>query len=434
VTVFASVGRRLALLNVAVVVLVIAVTGAGTWLLLRESLTREADEALEDRIKAAEIVWEPRLAGETALPTPSVGIGDDQDDDDESRHVLASGDILVLVFDRDGALVGNERAVRIDGLPLRDALDRAMDGRDDTRTADIDGERVRVRTEPVEEHDEVLGTIQAIRSERQHDAELRLVGLASLVGAGAGVLIALPAGLFLSRRAMRPIDAAFRRQRGFVADASHELRTPLTVLRANAELVRRLPDPDPAEVRSEMDAILGEIDTMSRLVDDLLALARLDDDAGTVALEPVDLREAAEAAARALRPKAAAGEVTVAIAIPRRLSAIGNRPMIEQILRILLDNAVTYTHPGDTVIVSAAREGGQARVCVADHGPGIDPVDQARVFDRFYRADPARARHTGGSGLGLAIARSLVRALGGEIALESAPGAGTTVCVTLPAP
>jgi signal transduction histidine kinase len=433
---FASVGRRLALLNVAVVVLVIAVTGAGTWLLLRESLTREADEALEDRISAAEASWEPLLAGESEISSREAEDDDEEheEDDHEGQEILASGDILLFLFNADGELIANDRSVRVEGVPVRAGVERALAGEEDTRLAEIDGERVRVRTEPVEEHGEVVGAIQAVRSERQHDAELRLVGLASLIGIGAGVLVALPAGLFLSRRAMRPIDAAFRRQRAFVADASHELRTPLTVLRANAEMVRRLPDPDPAEVRDEMVAMLGEIDAMSRLVDDLLALARLDDATGTVALEPVDLREAAEVAAQALRSKAKSGNVAIAIEVPRGIAATGNRAMVAQVLRILLDNAITYTHPGDTVTISATREGGQARLCVADHGPGIDPADQARVFDRFYRADPARARHTGGSGLGLAIARSLTRALDGEIALESAPGAGTTVCVTLPAP
>ncbi len=429
---FASVGRRLALLNVAVVVLVIAVTGAGTWLLLRQSLIREADTALEDRIKTAEAIWEPRLAGEAAMPAG--GDDDEHGDDDEDHHIVESGDILVFVFDRDGKLVGNERDVQLEGVPLASPVNRALDDHVDTRTVEIDGERVRVRTEPVETHGEVVGAIQAIRSERQHDAELRLVGLASLIGVTAGMLIALPSGLFLSRRAMRPIDAAFHRQRSFIADASHELRTPLTVLRANAEMVRRLPNPEPTEVRAEMDEMLREIDMMSHLVDDLLALARVDDAAGGVETEAVDLREASEAATRALRPKAEAAGVKIAIEAPRHLTATASRVMVEQTLRILLDNAVTYTHRGDIVAVVAAREGDRARICVRDHGPGIAPTDQPHVFDRFYRADPARARHTGGSGLGLAIARSLVRAQGGEITLGSEPGAGTTVCFTLPAP
>lgn len=429
---FASVGRRLALLNVAVVVLVIAVTGAGTWLLLRQSLIREADTALEDRIKTAEAIWEPRLAGEAAMPAG--GDDDEHEDNDEDHHIVESGDILVFVFDQDGKLVENERDVQLEGVPLASPVNRALDDHVDTRTVEIDGERVRVRTEPVETHGEVVGAIQAIRSERQHDAELRLVGLASLIGVTAGMLIALPSGLFLSRRAMRPIDAAFHRQRSFIADASHELRTPLTVLRANAEMVRRLPDPEPTEVRAEMDEMLREIDMMSHLVDDLLALARVDDAAGDVETEAVDLREASEAAARALRPKAEAAGVKIAIEAPRHLTATASRVMVEQTLRILLDNAVTYTHRGDIVAVVAAREGDRARICVRDHGPGIAPTDQPHVFDRFYRADPARARHTGGSGLGLAIARSLVRAQGGEITLGSEPGAGTTVCFTLPAP
>ncbi len=429
---FASVGRRLALLNVAVVVLVIAVTGAGTWLLLRQSLIREADAALEDRIKAVENIWEPRLTGEEAIPAGG-GDGEQEEEDDDDHHILESGDILVFVFDRDGKLVGNERDVRIAGVPVTAAVQRATDGHDDTRIVEIDGERVRIRTEPIEEHGAPIGAIQAIRSERQHDEELRLVGLASLIGVGAGMLIALPSGLFLSYRAMRPIDTAFQQQRSFVADASHELRTPLTVLRANAEMVRRLPDPGRDEVRAEMGEMLREIDTMTHLVNDLLALARVDDATGEVEMEAIDLREVADAAARSMRPRAGAAGVTIAVDVPQHLTVTASRAMVEQILRILLDNAITYTHRGDRVGVSATRDGKQARICVRDHGPGIDPADQPRVFDRFYRADPARARHTGGSGLGLAIARSLTRALGGEIALESLPGAGTTVCVTLPA-
>ena len=123
---FASVGRRLALLNVAVVVLVIAVTGAGTWLLLRESLVREANEALEDRIEAAEGAWESRLTGEAAMPAPNDDGEDEDEDDDESHHILASGDILLFVFDESGALVGNERDVRVEGVPVTGALDRAL--------------------------------------------------------------------------------------------------------------------------------------------------------------------------------------------------------------------------------------------------------------------------------------------------------------------
>jgi signal transduction histidine kinase len=432
---FTSVGRRLALLNVAVVTLVIALIGAGTYLLLRESLVREANAALEDRIEAAARAWESRLESGEVTPMGSGESGQDDEDheeDDESHDILLSGDILLFVFDAEGRLVANDRAVSVEGIPVTAAVERALAGEDDTRTVMVDGEAVRVRTEPIEEHGEIVGVIQATRSERQHDEELRLVGMATLVGIGAGALVALPAGLFLARRAMRPIDAAFQRQRTFVADASHELRTPLTVLRANAEMVQRLPDPSREDVRAEMGEMLREIDRMTAIVNDLLALARYGDTASDLSLGEVEVRHAIESAARALRPQADVAGVTIATEAPERLLATANSALVEQVLRILLDNAVRYTTPGDTVVVSARPRERRVEVCVRDHGPGIDPADQQYVFDRFYRADRARSRHTGGTGLGLPIARSLVQALGGEITLASAPGEGTSVCVTLP--
>ncbi len=436
---FASVSRKLAILNVTVVVLVIAIVGGGTWLLLRESLIRESDAALEDRIKAAGIVWEPELAAGNAAPAPQPtasedeGGNDDNDgEDDESHEILESGDTLLFVFDASGGMVHNDRGVMVEGIPVMPAVQKALDGENDTRTVTIDGEDIRVRTEPVEEHGEVVGAIQATRSERQHDAELRLVGVASMVGIGLGTLIALPTGLFLARRAMRPIDEAFNRQRTFVADASHELRTPLTVLRANAEMVQRLPDPTREEVRTEMKGILEEIDRMTAIVNDLLALAKYGDGPTQLVLERVDVPKAIDATIRSLDPQARAAGVRLVSKSPEHVHATANTALVEQVLRILIDNAVKYTTGGDTVTVSARQHDRHVEICVRDHGPGIDPADQPFVFDRFYRTDRSRTRHTGGTGLGLPIARSLVQAMDGEIHLASDPGEGTTVCFTLP--
>jgi two-component system sensor histidine kinase CiaH len=115
------------------------------------------------------------------------------------------------------------------------------------------------------------------------------------------------------------------------------------------------------------------------------------------------------------------------------VTAVADAARVRQVVRILLDNAIAYTPPGGRIEVTTECHNGRATVRVADTGVGIDPRDRARVFDRFYRADRARARQTGGAGLGLAIARALVEAHGGQIGLDSTVGRGTTVWFTLPA-
>ena len=289
---FASIGRRLALLNAAVVVAVIALVGISTFSLLRQSLDREADQALADRAAVARASWSDLFASGRPLPTPVQpeaaddqetnelapdGQGDDDGEDDEAHELLESGDILLFAVDANGSLLANARGLPVPGLPDTAGVAAALAGGVDARGIEIGGETIRVYTTPIRSDDGIVGAIQAARSDREHQAELRLVGVMSLAGVGLGAIVAVPVGLFLARRAMRPIDAAFARQRAFVADASHELRTPLTLIRATTELVQRLPDASPA-VREELGSVLDEVDATDRLVGDLLLLARLDSD------------------------------------------------------------------------------------------------------------------------------------------------------------
>jgi signal transduction histidine kinase len=308
----------------------------------------------------------------------------------------------------------------------------ALAGHDDTRTIAVDGQTVRVYSEPVLVDGRVVGAIQTARGQSAHESELRLVSIASLAGIALGALVSVPSGMFLARRAMRPISAAFDRQRAFVADASHELRTPLTVVRANAELVNRLPETSES-VKTEVTYILGEVEGMTKLVDDLLLLARLD--ANTAILERAD-RDLDEIVGLVLAPMeavAASHELTLihhARGHPVVVCVDADR--VRQVVRIMIDNAIKYTPPGGTVDVTVGHHSGGGIVTVKDSGIGIAPGDQASVFDRFHRIDADRSRATGGSGLGLAIARALVEAHGGAIGLRSEPGKGSTFWFTLP--
>jgi signal transduction histidine kinase len=442
---FASIGRRLALLNAIVVVAIIALTGAATFLLLRQSLEREADSVLAERARDAATAW----ANLFAAPAPAADLAvagrpdeesresrhedenEDEEEDHEARELLESGDTLLFAVDDQGRLLANARGIPIPGLPDAAGVRAALAGSVDSRTFRTRDEPIRVYTMPVRADGQVIGAIQAARSDREHQDELGMVGLMTLVGLGLGAVVAVPAGLFLAARAMRPIDLAFARQRAFVADASHELRTPLTLIRATTEYVQRLPEASPA-IREELGAVLDEIDATGRMVDDLLVLARIDSDELPLRRQPTDLGDLVRETTAAVAPLAKATGLSLTVAAQQGLLADVDPDRIRQVGRILLDNAIAYTPQDGAVWVSVDRHASQARISVSDTGIGIAAADQERVFDRYFRADRARSRATGGTGLGLAIARALVQAHGGEIGLESEPGRGTTVWFTVP--
>ncbi len=232
------------------------------------------------------------------------------------------------------------------------------------------------------------------------------------------------------------IEAAFDEQarsearlRSFVADASHELRTPVATIRGYAELyrVRGLEAKgalDDAMARTEAEAI-----RMGSLVDDLLTLARADQDR-PLDLAPVDLSELAADAAADARAVDQDRPIDTALAGP--LEVAGDQARLRQVVANLLTNALVHTPAGTPVRVETRRDGDTAVLTVSDDGPGMAPETTARAFERFYRADPSRSRHSGGSGLGLSIVEAMVTAHHGTVALDSSPTNGTSVTVRLP--
>jgi two-component system OmpR family sensor kinase len=169
---------------------------------------------------------------------------------------------------------------------------------------------------------------------------------------------------------------------------------------------------------------------MGSLVDDLLHLARLDQ-GRPLEREPVDLTAVVEDAARDARAVAPTRRIATTTA-DGRLVVEGDEGRLRQVVANLVGNALVHTDPGSAIELRAVRDGETAVVEVVDEGPGMAPEVAARAFERFFRADPARARHRGGSGLGLAIVDATVRAHGGAVSLTSTPAGGTTVRVELP--
>jgi signal transduction histidine kinase len=203
------------------------------------------------------------------------------------------------------------------------------------------------------------------------------------------------------------------------------------VMRAELEVALR--DHNRAADASEvLDSAAEEVARMSRIVDDLLTLAHRDENRLELLLETVDLGKVATGVAVQLRPLAEAAGVQLAVEAPAGAVVLADRARLSQVVTNLVDNAVKFTGAGGSVRVRVWEAGDRAGLAVADTGPGIAPEHLRRVFDRFYRLDPARSRARGGSGLGLTICRELVEAHGGRIWAESVEGAGSTFSLALP--
>ncbi len=226
------------------------------------------------------------------------------------------------------------------------------------------------------------------------------------------------------------LEHAYQAQQRFVADASHELRAPLTAIQGNLELLVRQPAMPPAEREEVLQEAKREADRLARLVADLLALARAD--AGlTLRRQQVELDRVLLETVGEARRLARGQRVEISALEPMVVE--GDPDSLRQLLLILLDNAIKYTPANGHITIGLRRCGAGVEIAIQDTGIGIPPEALPHVFERFYRADPARARDPGGTGLGLPIARWIARQHGGDVTLASEPGRGTTATVRLPA-
>ncbi len=390
---------------------------------------------------------------------------------------LAQDEVSVQFFDPRG--IGRQRSSNREEYFSINPADLAALRRGDTRFRDYSGENgdvLRVYLYPLRVREQFYGVIVTAQSVTPITTSLKqtLLGLAAGT-LGVSLLLALIV-YAVAKNALRPItrmardaagiqkaqdlagrvavpktgdevaalgrtinemlgrlEVAFESQRRFIADASHELRTPLTAIRGNADILRQHADRMGAADRAEtLDEVSAEAERMSRLVNDLLTLARAQ--AGEIAEpHPVRLDEATDSAVRAARGLARGHEITYASADGVPLWVRGDADRLKQVLLILLDNAVKYTPPEGHIWVWLSSAGAQVELRVADDGPGIPAEQLPHLFERFYRGGSlARGRDDGGAGLGLAIAREIVAGFGGTISAESSVGHGTAFIVRLP--
>lgn len=243
---------------------------------------------------------------------------------------------------------------------------------------------------------------------------------------------------WMAKRALMPAESAYNQQREFVSNASHELRTPLSVILSAVEALNMEDDKSSPFTGKMLGTLQHEVKRMSKLISELLALARSDTDDAPAELnkESFDAHVLAESVVDAFSKLGSEKQIEIKLDSPDTVWVYGDRDKIAQLMYILADNAIKYTMPGGTVEILIKKAGKKKAeeffLAVKDTGIGMTEDDQKRIFDRFYRVDKARTRKEGGYGLGLSIAKSIVGAHGGMIQVESIPGQGSTFTVAIP--
>jgi signal transduction histidine kinase len=332
---------------------------------------------------------------------------------------------------------------------------------------------IRVLSVPLSVNDRPIGTLQLAASLVSVDTTQRTLLTILIIGTISSMIIAALAVSFTTYRALAPLENVtetalqitraddlsqripfqgitddevgqliqafhqtlsrlenlFHTQRQFIADVGHELRTPLTVIKGNVNLMRRLGCGD----EESLDSIETEVDRLTRMVGDLLLLARAESgklplDRHVVELDTLLLDVLQQTQVLA------AGRLDLRLGNIDQVLVCGDRDRLKQVLLNLIGNAIKYTPAGGEVVAGLGKDGDQARVTISDNGPGIPAEDLPRIFERFFRTEKSRTRSEDGKGfgLGLSIAYWIVRHHGGQIDVESKEGQGTTFCVWLP--
>ena len=276
-----------------------------------------------------------------------------------------------------------------------------------------------------------IGYVRITQSLDALDRTFHQLDIGLLGGMILSLTISGGAGIWLTRRAMKPTEISYQRLQQFTADAAHELRSPLMAVKTNANTALKYPDGIRSGDLKKFNAIASATDQIITLTEDLLILARSENNRDQIT-EQVDLVLLLPEIAMKYQPQIEAKSLTLEIDIQSNLSVIGYTIGLDRLFVNLLENAIHYTPPGGKIRILACQIERQIEITMIDTGVGIAPNELELIFDRFWRGDRSRTRWKGGSGLGLAIAKSIVEQHHGSIDVQSELGKGSKFIVRLP--
>lgn len=429
---FSKARWRLTIWFAGVVILILALIGVAVLFTTRASLFDQVNSDLEHRVNRGTLA---SLVGLPLRDRPIDRTSPNLEALEAALDELATaGGYFYALVSPNGEVREHTSNVDLDGLAGSADLERAiLEGPLFVDTKSSEDEDLRVYVVPLRDvPTNRIFFLEVGRSTEPERQALRQITLILAGGGAVGVALAIVGGFILSGLALRPIQTAMNRQRAFVADASHEIRTPLTLIRANAELLQRPSSTDQDKIETAAE-IISETDRLNSLVTQMLTLARSDASHAMFEMATIDLAHIAADTARQMRVLAEHRQITIESDASAPVNVEGDDTRLRELLTILIDNSIKYSDDGSSVKVSVNESDGRARLTVSDNGRGIPKEALPHIFDRFYRADKARSRERGGTGLGLAIAKWIVDSHHGLIDIDSRPGGGTTVSVSLPA-
>ena len=375
--IFGSLRRRLLLTNVAVMAAILVALGGGILLVMDRLLIAQETSTVESDLQRA--VIERRELTQ---------------DEFQSRHTLFTSGTFFVVWDNTGNVTFNPS-----GAPtaqMQPAATDALNGHAATVRVNLQPNQPGlIASQVLTDQGVTTGVMQAGRS-LVPMLSVEREALLVLLGAGlAALLVIVLAGWFLTERALAPIRSAMDRQVRFTADASHELRTPLTVVDAGLQVLKRHPDQTISRNAQLLDSISAETQRMTRLVEDLLTLARVDSGQAQLRLEPTDVSQLVVSTGEDLQALAASRGGRLSVQSEPRIEGQVDPDRLRQLLVILVDNAFRHGEPGGTVEVRSDKVGLDLRLEVSDRGPGIPAEQHGKVFEPFHRLgwQPLRQRH-----------------------------------------
>jgi two-component system, OmpR family, manganese sensing sensor histidine kinase len=415
---FSALKKRLLWNNLAVLGGILLIFTVSVYVLFAQSTIRQLDERLVLLARAVSLSVESE-DGKIQF-NESIYLGSGQE------RVVLGEDATAQWLTPEGKVVRAQGHLPLGNKPLQ--LNRLLTQERPSRA--------RIYSESVHdpENGKLLGYVRvalALTTQENTLGRLRW-GLAG--GVSLALTLATLGSFWLTRQAMRPAEAGYQRLQQFTADASHELRSPLTAIKLNtATALRHSEQLSMAEIQDSFAQIQDAADQMTHLTQDLLLLARADElSSPEISREPLSLDKVLAELVTEMQVLAQAKQIDLSYQAEAALTLLGDRNQLNRLFQNLIENAIYYTPPlGKVTVVLQEREH-QALVSVTDTGIGIAPEHCAQVFDRFWRADKARSRHSGGNGLGLAIAQSIAGSYGGDISVTSKENEGSSFIVKLP--
>lgn len=364
------------------------------------------------------------------LITSNAGISNIPEKESHDRHEEHQYRYFYIRLDSTGKIIATSSNLNLQNSPqLSEIISEAFAAKRNKGVVDANEETYQFLKSTVSSSNEIFMAFVNTHAEHEMLGELLIVLM--LAGLG-GLVLVFFGSLYMANRSLIPIKDAWNRQKAFVADASHELRTPLSVIETTLDLLSNRRENTIASQIKWLENIQMENKRMTKLVSDLLFLARADSDQDTLELKTFPLHTALLEAYIPFESVALQKGIHLQVFSGDPIDFYGDEAKIKQLAVILVDNGIKYTPAGGMVGMTLKDIGDSVEICVTDSGEGIPEEHISKIFQRFYRVDKSRSRKDGSVGLGLSIAEWIVKQHSGHINVESIKGNGSTFHIYLP--